>query len=111
MFQRRRNDSRWLGSSWSRSSSGGSSGESDVMLGGGTGWGGVGDSARAQTSARASWRNKASKETRRSDDEAVPRISLGSRSWYPVKGINCRLEETKRSKGFESAFTGSKSIM
>ena len=111
MCQRRRNDSRWLGSSRSRSSYGGSSGDSDVMLGGGTGCGGVGDSARAETSARASWRDRASKETRRSGDEAVPRISPGSGSWYPVKGINCRPEETKRSKGFESAFTGSKSTM
>ena len=89
MCQRRRNDSRWLGSSRSRSSGGGSSGESDVILGGGTGCGGVGDSARAETSARASWRDRASKETRRSGDEAVPRISQGSRSWYPVRSINC----------------------
>ena len=83
------------------------------MLGGetGCGGGGVGDSARAETSARSSWRDTASKETRRSGDEAVPRISPGSRSWYPVKGINCRPEETKRSKGYESSFTGSKSIM
>ena len=101
----------WLGSSQSRTSGGGSSGESDVMLGGGTGCGGVGDSARAETSARALWSDRASKETRRSGDEAVPRISLGSRSWYPVKGIDCRPEETKRSKGFELAFTGSKSTM
>ena len=111
MCQRRMNDSRWLGSSRSRSSCGGSSGESDVILGGGTGCGGVGDSARAETSARASRRDRAFKETRRSGDEAVPRISPGSRSWYPVKGINCRLEETKRSKGFESALTGSMSTM
>ena len=47
----------------------------------------------------------------RSGDEAVPRISPGSRSWYPVKGINCRPEETKRSKGFEAAVTGSMSTM
>ena len=81
------------------------------MLGGGTGYGGVGDSARAEKLARASWRDRASKETRRSGDEAVPRTSTSSRSWYPVKGIHCRPEETKRSKGFESAFTGSKSTM
>ena len=83
------------------------------MLGGGTGCGdgGVGDSARAETSARTSWRDRASKEKRRSGDEAVPRISPGSRSWYPDKGINCRPEETKRSKGYESSFTGSKSTM
>ena len=113
MFQRRRNDSRWLGSSQSRSSGDGSSGESDVTLGGGTGCadGGVGDSATAETSARTSWRDRASKETRRSGDEAVPRISPGSRSWHPVKGTNCRPEETKRSKGYESSFTGIKSAM
>ena len=110
MCQRRRNDSRWLGSSRSRSSDGGSSGESDVMLGGGTGCGGVGDSARAETSARASWRDRTYKETRRSD-EVVPRISRGSRSWYPIKGINRRPEGTKRPKGFVSAFTRSKSAM
>ena len=83
------------------------------MLGGGTGcgYGGVGDSARAETSARASWRDRASNETRRSSDEEVPRTSPGSRSWYPVKGINCRPEETKRFKGYESSFTGSKSTM
>ena len=77
------------------------------MLGGGTGCGGLGDSGRAETSTRASWRDRASKETRRIGDEAVPRISPGSGSWYPVKGINCRPEEAKRSKGFESAFAGS----
>ena len=81
------------------------------VMGGGTGCGGVGDSARAETSARASWRDRASKRTRRSGDEAVPRISTGSRSWYPVKGINCRPEEIKPFKGFESAFTGSMSTM
>ena len=78
---------------------------------GGTGCGEVGGSARAETSARASWRDRTSRGTRRSGDEAVPRKSPGSRSWYPVNGINCRPEETKRSKGFESAFTGSMSTM
>ena len=83
------------------------------MLGGGTGCGdgGIGDSARAETSTRTSWRDRASKETRRSVDEAMSRISPGSRAWYPVKGINCRPEETKRSKGYESSFEGSKSTM
>ena len=73
------------------------------MLGGGTGCGdgGVGDSARAETSARTSWRDRASKETRRSGDEAVPRISPGSRSWYPVKGMNCRPEETNVPRGMK----------
>ena len=47
------------------------------MLGEGIGCGdgGVGDSARAETSTRTSWRDRASKETRRSGDEAVTRIS------------------------------------
>ena len=62
MCQRPRNDLRWLGSSRSRSSGGGSSVGSDVILGGGTGCGGVGDSARAETSARASWRAGPPKE-------------------------------------------------
>ena len=83
------------------------------MLGGGTGCGdgGAGDSARAETPARTSWRDRASKETRRSGDEVMPRISPGSRSLYPVKGINCRPEETKGSKGYESSFAGNKSTM
>ena len=83
------------------------------MFGGGTGCGdgGAENSARAQTSARTLWRDRASKETRRSGDEAVPRVSPGSRSLYPVKGIICRLEKTKRSKGYESSFAGSKSTM
>ena len=106
MCHRRRNDLRWLESSRSRSSGGGASGESDVIWGGGPGCGEVGDSARAETAARASWRDRTSRGTRRNGDEAVPRISPGSRSWYTVRGINCRPEETKRSKGFESAFTG-----
>ena len=111
MYHRRRNDSRWLESSRPRSSGGGAPGESDVIWGGGTGYGGAGDSARAETPARASWRDRTSRGTRRSGDEAVPRTSPGSRSWYPVKGINCRPEETKRSKGLESAFTASMSTM
>ena len=52
VFQRRRNDSRWLLSSLFRSSRGGSSGESDAVVG--EGGGGVeGDSARAETSVGA----------------------------------------------------------
>ena len=64
----------------------------------------VGDSARAETSAGTLWGVRTSKGTRRSGDEAMPRTSPGSRSWYPVnKGINCRPEETNRSEGFESS--------
>ena len=63
----------------------------------------VGDSVRAETSAGALWGVRASKGTRRSGDEAVPRMSPGSRSWYPVKGINYRPEETNHSERFESS--------
>ena len=65
--------------------------------------GGIGDSARAETSAGTSWGVKSSKGTRRSGDEAVPRTSPGSRSWCPVKGISCRPEETNRSGGVVSS--------
>ena len=63
----------------------------------------IDDLARAEMSAGMPWRVRASKGTRRSGDEAVPRKSPGSRSWYPVKGINCRPEATNRSEGFESS--------
>ena len=43
---------------------------------------------------------RASKGTRRSGAEAVPRMSPGSRSQYPVRGIVCRLEATKYSEGY-----------
>ena len=52
----------------------------------------IGDCARAETVAGTSWGVRASKGTRRSGDEAVPRTSPGSRSWYLVKGISCRPE-------------------
>ena len=65
--------------------------------------GGIGDSARTETSAGTSWVVRASKGTRRRGDEAVPRTSPGSKSWCPVKGINCRPEETNRSGGVESS--------
>ena len=61
----------------------------------------VGDSARAETSVGTLWRVRASKGTRRRGDEAVPKMSPGSRSWCLVKGINCRPEETNRSEGSE----------
>ena len=82
-----------------------SSGESGVVVREGAVCeaGVVGDPARAETSAGTLWGVRASKETRRSGDEAVPRTSPGSRSWYPVKGINYRPEETNRSEGFESS--------
>ena len=63
----------------------------------------AGDSARTETSPETSWRVRASKGTRISGDDAVPRTSPCSSFWYPVKGIDCRPEETKRSEGFESS--------
>ena len=65
--------------------------------------GGIGDSARAETSAETSWGVRASKGARRRGDKEVPRTSPGSKSWCPVKGINCRPEETNRSGGVESS--------
>ena len=105
MFQRRRNNSRWFWSSRCRRLGGGLSGDSGAVVREGVVCeaGVVGDSVRAETSAGTLWRVRASKGTRRSDDEAVPRMLPGSRSWYPVKGINCRPEETNRSEGFESS--------
>ena len=78
---------------------GGSSGESSAVVREGAVCeaGVVGDTARAETSAGTLWGARASKGTRRSGDEAVPRTLPGSKSWYPVKGINCRPEETNRS--------------
>ena len=43
---------------------------------------------------------KASKGTRRSGADAVPKMSPGSRSRYPERGIICRLEPTKCSEGY-----------
>ena len=61
----------------------------------------VDDSASAETSGGEAEGVRVVKGTRRSGDEAVPKTSSGSRSWYPVKGINCRPEETKRPEGTE----------
>ena len=72
--------------------------------------GAEGGSARAETSVVTSWRVRASEGTRKSGDDAVPRTSPVSSSWYPAKGIDCRPEETKRSKRSES-WTGNKSTM
>ena len=91
---------------------GGSSGGSGVVLCGRAvcDAGAVGDSARAETLAVRSWRVRAFKGPRRSGNDAVPRTSPGSSSWYPAKGIGFRPEETKRSEGSES-WTGNKSTM
>ena len=43
--------------------------------------------------------SKISKGTRRSGCDAVPKMSSGSRSQRPVRGIVCRPEATKCSKG------------
>ena len=71
----------------------------------------VGDSARAETSVGSLWSVKASKGTRSRGDEAVPRTSPCSKSWYPVKGITYRPEETNRSEGSELSGAGDKSTM
>ena len=62
---------------------GGSSGKSGAVVREGDA-GVVGDSARAETSVGMLWSVKASEGTRRRGDEAVPRTSPGSKSWYPV---------------------------
>ena len=112
VFQRRENYLRWLWSSRCRISGGGSSGGPGVVLCGRAvcDAGAVGDSARAETLAVRSWRVRAFKGPRRSGNDAVPRTSPGSSSWYPAKGIGFRPEETKRSEGSES-WTGNKSTM
>ena len=60
---------------------------------------GKNDSATRVTSICASCCAKSSKGTRRSGTDAVPKMSLGSRSLYPVRGIVCRPEPTKCSEG------------
>ena len=60
---------------------------------------GMGDSATEVTSFCASCDAKASKGTRKSGADAVPKMSPGSRSRYPVSGIVCRPEPTKCSEG------------
>ena len=51
------------------------------------------------TSCCVSCGSKISKGTRRSGCDAVPKMSPGSRSRRPVRGIVCRPEATKRSMG------------
>ena len=60
---------------------------------------GLSDSATAVTSCGSSCCTRASKGTRRSGADAVPRTSPGSRSRYSVRGIVCRSETTKCSEG------------
>ena len=52
------------------------------------------------TSSWASCGVRASKGTRGSDDDAVPEMSSGSRSLYPVKGVVCQHEKTKQLEEF-----------
>ena len=60
---------------------------------------GKSDSATGVTSTCTSCCAKASKGTRRSGVDAVPKMSPGSRSLYPVRGIVCQPEPTKCSDG------------
>ena len=60
---------------------------------------GKSDSATGVSSICSLCCTKASKGTRRSGADAVPKMSLGSRSLYPVRGIVCRPEPTKCSEG------------
>ena len=60
---------------------------------------GKNDSAPGVTLIGASYCAKASRVTHRSGADAVPKMSSGSRSLYPVRGIVCLPEPTKCSKG------------
>ena len=93
VLQRRRNDSRRSSSSrWRSSVEGCSEVLSAVMV--------AGVSTTAVTShSSLSW-VRDSKVTRRREAEAVLRMSPGSRSRYPVRGIVCRPEVTKCSEGY-----------
>ena len=57
------------------------------------------DSAIVVTLTGASCCAKASSGTRRSGADAVPKMSPGSRSLYPARGIVCLPEPTKCSEG------------
>ena len=59
----------------------------------------TGDSAIVVTSCCVSCGAKVAKGTRKSWCDAVPKMSPGSRSRCPVRGIVCRPEATKCSKG------------
>ena len=60
---------------------------------------GESDSATGVTLIGASCCAKVPSGTRRSGADAVPKMSPGSRSLYPVRGIDCLLEPTKCSEG------------
>ena len=63
------------------------------------------------TSSWASCGVRASKGTRGSDDDAVPEISLGPRSLYPVRGVVCQPEKTKQLERFGPSQAGIVSTM
>ena len=60
---------------------------------------GKNDSATGVTLVGASYCAKASRATHRSGADAVPKMSPGSRSLYPMREIVCLPEPTKCSKG------------
>ena len=60
----------------------------------------IDDSVTGVASSWASCEVWASKRTRESDDDAVPEISLGSRSLYPVIGVIFQPEKTEQLEGF-----------
>ena len=61
-------------------------------------------SETAVTSLSSLCWTRASKGTRRSGAEAVPRMSPSSRSRFHVRGIVCRPEATKYSEGYWSSW-------
>ena len=100
VLQGRTNDARWSSSSrWRRSEGGSSKGSGVTFVASERDVNGKSDSATGVTSIYTSCCAKASKGTRKSGDNAVPKMSPGSRSLYPVRGIVCRPEPTKCSEG------------
>ena len=60
----------------------------------------IDDSVTGVASSWASCGVRAPKGTRGSDDDAVPEISSGSRSLYPVRGVIIQPEKTEQLEGF-----------
>ena len=66
------------------------------------------------TGVASSWAScgvRASKGTGGSDDDAVPEICSGSTSLYPVRGILCQPERTKKLEKFGPSQAGIVSTM
>ena len=61
---------------------------------------GMGGSTTEMASFCASYGAKASKGTRRSGVDTVPKMSPGSRSRYPERGVVCRPGPMKCSEGY-----------